>query len=187
MRQLSKRIQEKSETAEDEELCKVRMLRKELRILDDEFRTLSKATSYEATPLVIGFEFPIACEEDIERLETTVKSDSSIRKQYIQYLQIMKPLRLTIVHAFNKFFTDKAMTNYNWHGLEKAEFPRAPKKAMQKYDIFYACMMEAWKSHGIDKAQLVEQLKKTVYHICRRRYTKNQSLKKKCRFIELRE
>ncbi|XP_058450978.1 modifier of mdg4-like isoform X2 [Malaya genurostris] len=184
---LSQRFVEQPLSVDEEDLTKIRVLRKELKLLDDEFRTLSKATSSEAAPLVSGFQFPIANEDDLERLETAVKMDPSIRSQYIYYLSVVKPLRLTIVQTFGKFFTDQAMTNYNWHGLERAEYPRTPKKAMQKYEIFPVCMLEAWESHGIDHDQLVEQLKKTVYHICRRRYTKKQALKKRYRTTEFQE
>lgn len=59
----------------------------------------------------------------------------------MEYLSVTKPLRQGVVQVFSKFFTDEAMTNYNWHGLDRAQYPRTPKKGMQKYDIFYGCML----------------------------------------------
>ncbi|KXJ69889.1 hypothetical protein RP20_CCG025534 [Aedes albopictus] len=40
------------------------------------------------------------------------------------------------------------MTNYNWHGLDRAQYPRTPKKGMQKYDIFYGCMIGRFVTSG---------------------------------------
>ncbi|XP_065073072.1 uncharacterized protein LOC135697385 isoform X2 [Ochlerotatus camptorhynchus] len=187
MERLTQRIDEYPAAVEEDDLDKVRALRKELQQLDDEFRMISKATAGECKPRVSGFQFPISSEEDIERLESAVRIDPDVRAQYVDYLSVIKPLRLSVLQAFNKFFTDEAMTNYNWHGLEKAEFPRTPKRGMQKYEIFYACMIAAWESHGIDNESLVEQLKKTVYHINRRRYTKKQAMKKKFKIVEVQE
>ncbi|XP_055594632.1 modifier of mdg4-like isoform X2 [Uranotaenia lowii] len=183
LERLNRSVENKSADGEGnrDQWARVKALRQELIQLDEELRSLSQVDS---VPVVSGFRFPIQSESEIERLEQAVQRDLSIREQYISYLNALKPIRLTIVQVFSKFFSDEAMTNYNWHGLEKADFPRTPKKAMQKYEIFYSCMFEAWQSHGIEHATLVDQLKKTVYHICRRRYTKKQALKKKNKRME---
>nr|XP_029723688.1 modifier of mdg4-like isoform X1 [Aedes albopictus] len=188
MERLAQRINEGPLTIDGEDdLSKVRSLRKELKQLDEEYQMLNKAAGASNKPKVTGFMFPISREEDIERLEAAVRCNSDIRAQYVEYLSVTKPLRQGVGQVFNKYFTDEAMTNYNWHGLDRAQYPRTPKKGMQKYDIFYGCMIDAWESHGLDNETLVEQIKKAVYHINRRRYTKKQSLKKKYTIVEVQE
>ncbi|XP_062703384.1 uncharacterized protein LOC109406763 [Aedes albopictus] len=188
MERLAQRINEGPLTIDGEDdLSKVRSLRKELKQLDEEYQMLNKAAGASNKPKVTGFMFPISREEDIERLEAAVRCDSDIRAQYVEYLSVTKPLRQGVGQVFNKYFTDEAMTNYNWHGLDRAQYPRTPKKGMQKYDIFYGCMIDAWESHGLDNETLVEQIKKAVYHINRRRYTKKQSLKKKYTIVDVQE
>nr|XP_029723795.1 uncharacterized protein LOC115264263 [Aedes albopictus] len=109
---------------------------------------LSKAAGAINKPKVTGFMFPISREEDIERLEAAVRCDSDIRAQYVEYLSVTKPLRQGVGQVFNKYFTDEAMTNYNWHGLDRAQYPRTPKKGMQMYDIFYGCMIGRFVTSG---------------------------------------
>ncbi|KXJ73926.1 hypothetical protein RP20_CCG014753 [Aedes albopictus] len=142
MEHLAQRINEGPLTIDGEDdLSKVRSLRKELKQLDEEYQMLNKAAGAINKPKVTGFMFPISREEDIERLEAAVRCDSDIRAQYVEYLSVTKPLRQGVGQVFNKYFTDEAMTNYNWHGLDRAQYPRTPKKGMQKYDIFYGCMI----------------------------------------------
>ncbi|XP_058451456.1 uncharacterized protein LOC131430457 [Malaya genurostris] len=135
-------------------------------------------------PTVMGFDFPLATEDDIERLELAVKQSSIMRSQYVQYLNLTKSIHLTVVQSFSMFFSDFAMTNYSYYGVERAEYPKTPKKAMKKYDVFSICMLDAWRSHGINAVVLMEQLKKAIYHISRRRYTRNQVLKKKMKQLQ---
>ncbi|EAT43944.1 AAEL004614-PA [Aedes aegypti] len=166
MERLTQRIGEYGACGDREvDLSKVRSLRRELKQLDEEFQMLNKAAGTGNKPKVDGFVFPISREEDIERLESAVRCDGHVRAQYVEYLSVTKPLRQGVVQVFSKFFTDEAMTNYNWHGLDRAQYPRTPKKGMQKYDIFYGCMLDAWESHGLDNETLVDQIKKAVYHI----------------------
>ncbi|XP_065073319.1 uncharacterized protein LOC135697495 [Ochlerotatus camptorhynchus] len=143
----------------------------------------SPAVQLEDGPAVLGFTFPLALEDDVERLEIAVKQSSLIRGQYVQLLNITKPIQMTIVQSFNKFFSDYSMTNFSYYGVERAEYPKTPKKGMKKYDIFTLCMLDAWQSHGITSIILMEQLKKAIYHISRRRYTRNQVLKKKMKLM----
>lgn len=144
----------------------------------------TSAVQLEDNPAVMGFMFPLAVEDDVDRLEMAVKQSSLIRGQYVQFLNITKPIQMTIVQSFNKFFSDHSMTNFSYYGVERAEYPKTPKKGMKKYDIFTVCMLEAWQSHGITSISLMEQLKKAIYHISRRRYTRNQLLKKKMRLMQ---
>nr|XP_029723683.1 uncharacterized protein LOC109403883 [Aedes albopictus]XP_029723684.1 uncharacterized protein LOC109403883 [Aedes albopictus]XP_029723685.1 uncharacterized protein LOC109403883 [Aedes albopictus] len=140
--------------------------------------------SLEESPAVLGFTFPLAVENDIDRLEVAVRQSNLIRGQYVQYLNATKPVQMSIVQSFNKFFSDYSMTNFSYYGVERAEYPKTPKKAMKKYNVFTTCMLDAWQSHGITSIILVEQLKKAIYHISRRRYTRNQVLKKKMRLLQ---
>ncbi|XP_039436677.1 uncharacterized protein LOC120418374 isoform X2 [Culex pipiens pallens] len=133
---------------------------------------------------VLGFVFPLATEDEIERLEISVKQSGIIRGQYVQYLNVTKPIHLSVVQSFSMFFSDYSMTNYSYYGVERAEYPKTPKKAMKKYEVFSSCMLEAWRSHGINGVILMEQLKKAIYHISRRRYTRNQVLKKKLKQLQ---
>ncbi|XP_021693966.1 modifier of mdg4 isoform X4 [Aedes aegypti] len=188
MERLTQRIGEYGACGDREvDLGKVRLLRRELKQLDEEFQMLNKAAGTCNKPKVDGFVFPISREEDIERLESAVRCDGDVRAQYVEYLSVTKPLRQGVVQVFSKFFTDEAMTNYNWHGLDRAQYPRTPKKGMQKYDIFYGCMLDAWENHGLDNETLVDQIKKAVYHINRRRYTKKQFMKKKYKLVDVQE
>lgn len=59
----------------------------------------------------------------------------------VQFLNVAKPIQMTIVQAFNKFFSDHSMTNFSYYGVERAEYPKTPKKAMKKYDVFTVCML----------------------------------------------
>ncbi|XP_053697370.1 uncharacterized protein LOC128744397 isoform X1 [Sabethes cyaneus] len=144
----------------------------------------STSSRIEESPSVLGFDFPLGTEDEIERLELGIKQSAIIRDQYVQYLNLTKPVHLNVVQSFSMFFSDHAMTNYSYYGVERAEYPKTPKKAMKKYDMFSVCMMEAWRSHGINTVSLMEQLKKAVYHISRRRYTRNQVLKRKMKLLQ---
>ncbi|EDS31226.1 conserved hypothetical protein [Culex quinquefasciatus] len=90
---------------------------------------------------VLGFVFPLATEDEIERLEISVKQSGIIRGQYVQYLNVTKPIHLSVVQSFSMFFSDYSMTNYSYYGVERAEYPKTPKKAMKKYEVFSSCML----------------------------------------------
>lgn len=84
MERLAQRINEGPLTIDGEDdLSKVRSLRKELKQLDEEYQMLNKAAGASNKPKVTGFMFPISREEDIERLEAAVRCDSDIRAQYV--------------------------------------------------------------------------------------------------------
>ncbi|XP_062556126.1 uncharacterized protein LOC134220969 isoform X2 [Armigeres subalbatus] len=153
-------------------------------VADNYTNFVPPAVQLEDSQAVMGFTFPLASENDIDRLEMAVQQSSLIRGQYVQFLNLAKPIQMTIVQSFNKFFSDHSMTNFSYYGVERAEYPKTPKKSMKKYNVFTVCMLEAWQSHGITSISLVEQLKKAIYHISRRRYTRNQVLKKKMRLLE---
>lgn len=108
---------------------------------------------------VAGFDFPLTCEEDVDRLElmvnrnpiiknqyvsdydpTSFKSDSYHLQQQIKYLAINKPPHLDVVQVLYRFFEDDALSNFNWTGQERYDSPDK-KKAMQKYTIFNSCML----------------------------------------------
>ena len=59
----------------------------------------------------------------------------------MQYLNATKPVQMSIVQSFNKFFSDYSMTNFSYYGVERAEYPKTPKKAMKKYNVFTTCML----------------------------------------------
>lgn len=86
MERLAQRINEGPSTVGGEDdLSKVRSLRKELKQLDEEYQMLNKAAGAINKPKVTGFMFPISREEDIERLEAAVRCDSDIRAQYVSW------------------------------------------------------------------------------------------------------
>ncbi|XP_062556634.1 uncharacterized protein LOC134221459 [Armigeres subalbatus] len=160
MEQLSRRINDPLSTEYGtDDLSKARSLRRELKQMDEEFRMLHKAIGGIGKPRVNGFQFPITREEDVERLETAVRSNSDIRAQYVEYLDFTKPFRMSVQQVFSKFFTDEAMTNYNWHGVDRAQYPRTPKKGMQKYDIFYGCMIAHQFNAASSNGKNIEILK----------------------------
>lgn len=59
----------------------------------------------------------------------------------MQYLNVTKPIHLSVVQSFSMFFSDYSMTNYSYYGVERAEYPKTPKKAMKKYEVFSSCML----------------------------------------------
>ncbi|XP_062703337.1 uncharacterized protein LOC109404086 isoform X1 [Aedes albopictus] len=120
---------------------------------------------------VAGFEFPLSCEEDVDRLELMVKRNPIIRNQYIKYLAANKLPNMEIAHILYRFFNDEALSNFNWTGQERYDSSASgKKKSMQKFDIFNSCMLEAWSSHGVTQDALAGSLKKAVQLVARRRY-----------------
>nr|XP_029723777.1 uncharacterized protein LOC115264253 [Aedes albopictus] len=120
---------------------------------------------------VAGFEFPLTCEEDVDRLELMVKRNPIIRNQYMKYLAANKLPNMEIAHILYRFFNDEALSNFNWTGQERYDSSAScKKKAMQKLDIFNSCMLEAWSSHGVTQDALAGSLKKAVQLVARRRY-----------------
>ncbi|XP_055618293.1 uncharacterized protein LOC129763350 [Toxorhynchites rutilus septentrionalis] len=120
---------------------------------------------------VAGFDFPLTCEEDIDRLELMVRRNPLIRNQYIRYLSANKPPNMDVGQVFYRFFENDSLSNFNWSGIERGATATGVKKAMQQYEIFNACMLEAWQSHDVTMASLKERLKRALLLISRRRYT----------------
>ncbi|XP_052567422.1 uncharacterized protein LOC128093741 isoform X1 [Culex pipiens pallens] len=144
---------------------------------------------------VAGFDFPLTCEEDVDRLELMVNRNPFIKSQYIKYLTIHKPRNVDVGQIFNRFFDDEAMANFTWTGSDSTT---AAKKAMKDYAIFTGCMLgetfrcktqssttlhfsfaEAWSDQGVTDDLLVESLKKALLLISRRRYVKNYNQRKR--------
>ncbi|XP_065073317.1 uncharacterized protein LOC135697494 isoform X1 [Ochlerotatus camptorhynchus] len=119
---------------------------------------------------VAGFDFPLTCEEDVDRLELMVNRNPIIKNQYIKYLAINKPPHLDVVQVLYRFFEDDALSNFNWTGQERYG-SADKKKAMQKYTIFNSCMLEAWSSQGVTRTSLTNSLKKALQLQSRRRYS----------------
>ncbi|XP_055527422.1 uncharacterized protein LOC129720027 isoform X2 [Wyeomyia smithii] len=132
----------------------------------------------QSLPLVRGFNFPIPDEDTVELLEATVKANAQIRKEYIKFLKAKKPKSVKIINAFHALFQDEAMYSFNYSGI----CHRGPRrKAMQSYDIFADCMLEAWREHGIDQTALKEGLTLAIKNINGRKRNRKYFARKKIR------
>ncbi|KFB53262.1 hypothetical protein ZHAS_00021565 [Anopheles sinensis] len=101
---------------------------------------------------VVGFRFPLSCPEDIERLEFAVQTDATVRAQYINFLATKKSPEEGVSKCFEHVFSHLSLYNYC---LFKQEATDSGKKLMTEYDIFTECMLEAWRSHGLTKENLL--------------------------------
>lgn len=137
------------------------------------------------TVRVAGFDFPLTCEEDVDRLELMVNRNPIIRNQYIKYLSANKLPQMGIVQVLYRFFDDEALSNFNWTGQERYD-SNAPgrKKAMQKFAIFNSCMLEAWSSQGVTPDILASSLKKALQSMARRRYSNTYNQQKRHQMLE---
>ncbi|XP_055616887.1 uncharacterized protein LOC129762525 isoform X2 [Toxorhynchites rutilus septentrionalis] len=109
---------------------------------------------------VEGFVFPLTSETEVEELEQAVQSDSSIRDQYVTFLQNCKPSRLDVAYVFPDLFSDNALLGYNYYG--KTNRSNMKKKAMRDYVIFNDCMIDAWHSHGVNEVRLKATIVKII-------------------------
>ncbi|XP_058057575.1 modifier of mdg4-like isoform X2 [Anopheles bellator] len=153
--------------AQNPNLIEIRTIQRKLRAIDTAFCTFHQVDSLKSV-VISGFPMPLQCEEDVDRLELMVKRNPKIRLQYIEFLRCSKAFSASIGDCFGKFFSDEAMINYNWKGNANI---KPPRKAMQNYQIFTVCMLEAWRSHGITESILVSELRRIVVMISRRRYS----------------
>lgn len=110
---------------------------------------------------------PLQCEEDIERLELMVNRNPKLRTQYIEYLRCKKALSVDVSDCFGKFFTSEAMDGFNWKCTRNSKKQR---KAMEQYQIFTSCMLEAWHEHGIEEVKLDSELRRVITILNKRRY-----------------
>ncbi|XP_053698729.1 uncharacterized protein LOC128745675 [Sabethes cyaneus] len=133
---------------------------------------------------VSGFSFPLFCEEDVERLEKTVRENAIIRRQYVTYLQLVKPYHLSVDDVFSSLFTDIAMYNYWMPGLYDESIVRN-KKNIAEYIIFISCMLDAWRSHGLTQVRLINHLQTIVAQLSKRRQISSLNRRKRSEQIQL--
>ncbi|EAT43945.1 AAEL004636-PA, partial [Aedes aegypti] len=111
----------------------------QLDVLFSRRREMKQQTgSGKGRPAVVGFEFPLKAEDDVERLEVAVNSDATIRSQYIQLLKAKKLKHIDLVDCFPMLFGSSSMEGYTWSGCRMVKFP---KKSMKNYSIFNDCML----------------------------------------------
>ena len=103
--------------------------------LDKTLKVLEQRSKIKSSNSVDGFDFPLATERDIEKLEEAVKSDTQIKKQFIDYLITKKPLDKSVASLIPDLFTDVALDYYNYNGFGDK------KRAMKRYEIFTNCML----------------------------------------------
>uniref|UniRef100_A0A182JNL3 DUF4806 domain-containing protein n=1 Tax=Anopheles christyi TaxID=43041 RepID=A0A182JNL3_9DIPT len=105
--------------------------------------------------VVTGFCFPLSCHEDIERLESTIRINPTVRFQYVRFLASKKPPNETIAACFKLFFTHWSLYNFC---LQKTDGPERKKQSMREFKLFTDCMLEAWQSHGLNENKLLTEL-----------------------------
>ncbi|XP_055595166.1 uncharacterized protein LOC129745831 [Uranotaenia lowii] len=120
---------------------------------------------------LMGFSFPIRCDEDVERLEKLVTIDNQVREQYVRFLATVKKPRERIHSVMKKVFTAQALSQFTYHGLSTAQCAR---KAMKNYSVFTDCFLDAWLGHGITtdmlKHELMRAVQKAKLHLNNARY-----------------
>lgn len=112
----------------------------ELVIEEDEEH--AEEESYSLTQTVSGFRFPLKSPEMVEQLESAVRKDPTVRKQYVELLRQQREITQRPTFAFLKLFKDRALHDYNYSG--RCNFSGSKKKAMKDYWIFVECINEAW-------------------------------------------
>ncbi|XP_062703366.1 uncharacterized protein LOC115264256 [Aedes albopictus] len=137
------------------------------------------------------FRFPIESDNDIERLEETVRSCTLTRRRYIDCLRQIKDSseNASIESIFKMFFYDESLTKYNYNGFSNS--CRAKKRAMKNYDIFTNCFLEAWMDYGVTKDEVRLMLCKVIRNVHGRnrfrRYKnrkREQEMKEDCIYLE---
>uniref|UniRef100_A0A182Y4G5 DUF4806 domain-containing protein n=1 Tax=Anopheles stephensi TaxID=30069 RepID=A0A182Y4G5_ANOST len=99
---------------------------------------------------IVGFCFPLSCQEDIDRLESSIRADPAVRAQYIRYLASKKLPNEPVSACFRLLFSHWSLYNFSLHTTDHA------KACMKDYKIFTECMMEAW--HGLREVELLKEL-----------------------------
>ncbi|XP_035900371.1 modifier of mdg4-like isoform X8 [Anopheles stephensi] len=150
-------------------ITEIRTIQQKLRSIDDKYYKQQCANAAKPQSLQIsGFPMPLQCEEDIERLELMVNRNPKLRTQYVEFLRCNKALSVDVSDCFGKFFTSEAMMDgFNWKCTRSSKKQR---KAMENYQIFTSCMLEAWREHGIDEIKLDSELRRVVTILNKRRY-----------------
>ncbi|XP_058451016.1 modifier of mdg4-like isoform X6 [Malaya genurostris] len=146
--------------------------------------TLHGKKSTVACAKVTGFRFPLFCEEDVERLECTIRRDLMIRNEYVRYLQSVKPRRLSIENIFSNLFTDFSLYNYCLLS-EGNSLVNGGKKNITDYNIFTNCMLDAWKSHGMTTTALFDSLRTVIARLNERRMQTNLNRRKRSEQIQM--
>ncbi|XP_052888862.1 modifier of mdg4-like isoform X13 [Anopheles moucheti] len=111
----------------------------------------------QSTQGIIGFCFPLSCQEDIERLENAVRTNPTVRMQYIRYLASKKSSTERVSKCFKLFFSHWSVYNFSLQSSEH-QADSSSKQCMKEYKIFTECMLEAWKSHGLHETHLINEL-----------------------------
>nr|XP_029723782.1 uncharacterized protein LOC115264255 isoform X2 [Aedes albopictus] len=130
-----------------------------------------------------GFRFPIESDNDIERLEETVRSCALTRRRYINRLRQIKDSseNASIESIFKLFFYDESLTEYNYSGFSSR---RANKRAMKNYDIFTSCFL-AWMDHGVTEDEVRQMLCKVIRNVHgRERFRRYQNRKRERELTE---
>nr|XP_029723692.1 modifier of mdg4-like isoform X4 [Aedes albopictus] len=131
-----------------------------------------------------GFRFPIESDNDIERLEETVRSCALTRRRYINRLRQIKDSseNASIESIFKLFFYDESLTEYNYSGFSSR---RGNKRAMKNYDIFTSCFLEAWMDHGVTEDEVRQMLCKVIRNVHgRERFRRYQNRKRERELTE---
>ncbi|XP_049532466.1 modifier of mdg4-like isoform X4 [Anopheles darlingi] len=144
--------------AQNPNLIEIRKIQGRLRSINTEFR-LSRGIDPCKRIQISGFPMPLQCEEDIDRLELMVERNPKIRLQYIEFLRCKKDLTASVSECFGKFFAIEAIYNFKWSAKRNV---KTRCKAMQDYQIFTGCMIEAWHDHGVTKAILAGELQSII-------------------------
>lgn len=92
-----------------------------------------------------GFSFPIADEENVEKLEQAVRSSWQVRQEYVQLLRSHMPHKSEAYRIYdivsNRVFSYQALQNYYLTVDRQPYFKQANRKAMVNYEIFQGCML----------------------------------------------
>ncbi|XP_062540149.1 uncharacterized protein LOC134208073 [Armigeres subalbatus] len=161
----------------------IEYLQRDLEILTETLPTKKDHTTGTATDgdsdSVPGFEFPLAEQDEIERLEAEVKNDPYVRCQYVKYLMKIKPRPMNLVQFLPMVFCDEALISYNYHGAHASGKTRF---SMKVYCIFTDCFLEAFEEDGFDKHMLGNQLtmaiKQSRNRMRQRTYRAKKTLKR---------
>ncbi|XP_055620627.1 uncharacterized protein LOC129764957 [Toxorhynchites rutilus septentrionalis] len=120
---------------------------------------------------VPGFTFPLHHDDEVERLENIVSTNSAVREKYVNYLRTNKAIDENVVFAIKKLFSDQSLAKFTYHGFANLQHPR---KAMKEYLIFTDCLVEAWEDHGESadslRQALIKATQRAKQHLSSARY-----------------
>ncbi|XP_055595155.1 uncharacterized protein LOC129745820 [Uranotaenia lowii] len=124
----------------------------------------NKASAQNKPTVIAGITFPIAEQEDIERLEMLVVKNDKVRKSYVDFL-MRKKGSMSIVQFMPSVFADEALESYNYNGSNTLGKMKLP---MRGYEIFSNCFLDAYASEGLDQTELAAQMAAAIKQ-CRNR------------------